>query len=106
MADNFTEESSQMVKHDNINEISKTSSLDLEIQDMMTVDLYSSGMVSITYSDKTVKVGITLPRSLVKQTDKTRGEVKRSTFILRATLKQGNVRTPQNLEADVSVKEF
>ncbi|MFY9797521.1 MAG: hypothetical protein WAK17_17760 [Candidatus Nitrosopolaris sp.] len=83
MADNYTEESSQVVKQDNINEISKTSSLDLEIQDMMTVDLYNSSMVSITYSDKTVKVGIALPRSLVKQTDKTCGDVKRSTFILR-----------------------
>jgi metal-responsive CopG/Arc/MetJ family transcriptional regulator len=65
-------------------------------------------MMGTTYNDKTMKVGITLPRSLVKQTDKTRGDVKRSTFILRAIenyLKQGNVRRPlresQNLEAPV-----
>ena len=59
MAYNNTGECSPMVKQDNINEISKTSSPDLEIQDMMTVDLYNSSMVSITYSDKAVKVGIT-----------------------------------------------
>jgi hypothetical protein len=34
-------------------------------------------MVGTTYNDKTVKVGITLPRSLIKQTDETRGNVKR-----------------------------
>jgi hypothetical protein len=34
--------------------------------------------------DKTEKVGITLPIALVKQTDKARGDIPRSTFIRRA----------------------
>ena len=34
--------------------------------------------------DKTEKVGITLPITLVKQTDKARGDIPRSTFIRRA----------------------
>ena len=54
-------------------------------------------MASTTYNDKTVKVGITLPRSLIKHADKTRGDVKRSTYSLRAIenyLKQGKVRPP------------
>jgi hypothetical protein len=41
-------------------------------------------MSSTTYNDKTKKVGITLPNSLIKQTDKLRGDVKRSTYIRRA----------------------
>jgi hypothetical protein len=36
-----------------------------------------------TLDDKTEKVGITLPIHLVKQTDKARGDIPRSTFILR-----------------------
>ena len=64
--------------------------------------IYNISMVSTTHN-KTVKLGITLPRSLIKQTDKTRGDVKRSRYICRAieyyvNVKQGNVRTPQNLE--------
>jgi metal-responsive CopG/Arc/MetJ family transcriptional regulator len=65
-------------------------------------------MASTTYNDKTEKVGITLPNSLIKETDKTRGDVKRGTYIRRAIenyLKQGNMRMPQNPEASVvSVK--
>ncbi len=34
--------------------------------------------------DKTEKVGITLPISLLEQTDKVRGDIPRSTFIRRA----------------------
>ena len=41
-------------------------------------------MRGITYNDKTEKVGITLPCSLIKQTDKLRGNVPRSTYIRRA----------------------
>ena len=41
-------------------------------------------MESTTHADKTEKVGITLPISLVKQTDKARGDIPRSTFIRRA----------------------
>ena len=67
-------------------------------------------MASTTYNDKTQKVGITLPNSLLKRTDKLRGDVKRSTYIRRAVeyyLKQSKVRPPQNLEAAVvSVKEL
>jgi metal-responsive CopG/Arc/MetJ family transcriptional regulator len=49
-------------------------------------------MRSTTYNDKTEKVGITLPCSLIKQTDRLRGDVPRSTYIRRAIenyLKQG-----------------
>ena len=66
-------------------------------------------MMGTTY-DKTVKVGITLPSSLIKQTDQTRGDVRRSRYIRRAIeyyLKRCNVRTPPNLEAAVvNFKEF
>jgi metal-responsive CopG/Arc/MetJ family transcriptional regulator len=41
-------------------------------------------MVGTTYGDKTMKVGITLPHSLINQTDKLRGDVPRSTYIRRA----------------------
>ncbi|MGB7955225.1 MAG: hypothetical protein WCF23_14700 [Candidatus Nitrosopolaris sp.] len=37
-----------------------------------------------TRDDKTEKVGITLPISLVKQTDKVRGDIPRSTYIRRS----------------------
>jgi len=68
-------------------------------------------MVRTTYNDKIVKLGITLPGSLIKQTDKTRGDVPRSRYIRRAIeyyLKQCNMRTPQNPEkgAVVNVREF
>lgn len=45
--------------------------------------------------NKSEKVGITLPISLVKQTDKMRGDIPRSTFIRKAVeyyLKQAKVR--------------
>jgi metal-responsive CopG/Arc/MetJ family transcriptional regulator len=41
-------------------------------------------MKRTTRDDKTEKVGITLPLSLVEQTDKARGDIPRSTFIRRA----------------------
>jgi hypothetical protein len=41
-------------------------------------------MRSTTYNDKTEKVGITLPSSLIKQMDKLRGDIPRSTYIRRA----------------------
>ena len=41
-------------------------------------------MSGTTRADKTEKVGITLPITLVKQTDKARGDIPRSTFIRRA----------------------
>jgi metal-responsive CopG/Arc/MetJ family transcriptional regulator len=66
-------------------------------------------MSSTTYNDKTKKVGITLPNSLIKQTDKLRGDIPRSTYIRRAVehyLKQGKVRRPlresRHLKAPVS----
>ena len=52
-------------------------------------------MRSTTYNDKTEKVAITLPNSLIKQTDKLRGDVPRSTYIRRAIenyLKQDKMR--------------
>jgi len=89
MAYNDIEESSLLVKQDNTNKILKASSPDLEVQD--TIDLYDIG----TTYDKTVKVGITLPGSLIKKTDKMRGDVPRSTYIRRTVeyyLKQGKIR--------------
>jgi metal-responsive CopG/Arc/MetJ family transcriptional regulator len=66
--------------------------------------------MSSTTIDKTKKVGITLPILLTKQTDKLRGDVKRSTYIRRAIenyLKQGNMRISQNPKtAVVSVKKL
>ena len=41
-------------------------------------------MVSTTRIDRTEKLGITLPISLLKQVDNKRGDVPRSTFIRRA----------------------
>ncbi len=41
-------------------------------------------MLGTSTNDKTEKVGITLPVSLVKRTDKARGDIPRSTFIRRA----------------------
>ena len=58
-------------------------------------------MVSTTHNDKTEKVGITLPNSLIKQTDEIRGDIPRSTYIRRAVeyyLKQSRVRASQNLQ--------
>jgi metal-responsive CopG/Arc/MetJ family transcriptional regulator len=52
-------------------------------------------MVSTTHNDKTEKVGITLPNSLIKQTDKIRGDIPRSTYIRKAIeyyFKQGKAR--------------
>ena len=52
-------------------------------------------MAGTTYNDKTQKVGITLPTSLLTQTDKLRGDVPRSTYIRRPVeyyLKQGKTR--------------
>jgi metal-responsive CopG/Arc/MetJ family transcriptional regulator len=52
-------------------------------------------MASTTHNDKTEKVGITLPNSLIKQTDKLRGEIPRSTYIHKAVeyyLKQAKTR--------------
>ena len=41
-------------------------------------------MVSTTKHDKTEKLGITLPISLLKQIENKRGDIPRSTFIRRA----------------------
>ena len=41
-------------------------------------------MVSTTDGDRTEKLGITLPISLLKQVDNKRGDIPRSTFIRRA----------------------
>jgi hypothetical protein len=46
--------------------------------------IYSTGMRGAAKIDKTEKVGITLPIALVKQVDKLRGDIPRSTFIRRA----------------------
>jgi hypothetical protein len=47
-----------------------------------TID--SMSMTGTTMTDKTTKVGLTLPIYLVTQTDKVRGDIPRSTFIRRA----------------------
>jgi hypothetical protein len=62
--------------------------------------VYSSGvrgtcMASTTFTDKTRKLGITLPVSLLKQTDKARGDVPRSTFIRRALEQYIRARAPK-----------
>jgi metal-responsive CopG/Arc/MetJ family transcriptional regulator len=41
-------------------------------------------MVSTTKEDRTEKLGITLPISLLKQIENKRGDIPRSTFIRRA----------------------
>jgi metal-responsive CopG/Arc/MetJ family transcriptional regulator len=41
-------------------------------------------MVSTTDADRTEKLGITLPVSLLKQIESKRGDIPRSTFIRRA----------------------
>ncbi|HZA06245.1 MAG TPA: hypothetical protein VE619_00960 [Nitrososphaeraceae archaeon] len=41
-------------------------------------------MVSTTKKDRTEKLGITLPISLLKKIDSKRGDIPRSTFIRRA----------------------
>ena len=54
-------------------------------------------MRGTTYNDKTKKVGITLPNSLIKQMDKLRGDIPRSTYIRRAVeyyLNHSKVRRP------------
>jgi metal-responsive CopG/Arc/MetJ family transcriptional regulator len=61
-------------------------------------------MSSTTYNDKTKKVGITLPNSLIKQTDKLRGDIPRSTYIRRAVeyyLKRRPLRESRHLKAHV-----
>jgi metal-responsive CopG/Arc/MetJ family transcriptional regulator len=42
------------------------------------------GMISTTEPDRTEKLGITLPTSLLKQVDNKRGDIPRSTYIRRA----------------------
>jgi metal-responsive CopG/Arc/MetJ family transcriptional regulator len=41
-------------------------------------------MLGTAHSDKTEKVGITLPISILKRTDRARGDIPRSMFIRRA----------------------
>ena len=61
-------------------------------------------MVSTTHIDKTEKVGITLPNSLIKQIDRLRGDIPRSTYIRRAVeyyLKQSKVPRPLRESRDL-----
>ena len=54
-------------------------------------------MRSTTYNDKTKKVCITLPNSLIKQVEKLRGDIPRSTYIRRVVeyyLRKSKVRRP------------
>ena len=46
--------------------------------------MYCISMVSTTESDRTEKLGITLPKTLLHTIDNKRGDVPRSTFIRRA----------------------
>jgi metal-responsive CopG/Arc/MetJ family transcriptional regulator len=46
--------------------------------------MYCISMVSTTKNDRTEKLGITLPKSLLHKIDNKRGGVPRSTFIRRA----------------------
>lgn len=44
----------------------------------------STGMKGTLAVDKTEKVGITLPKSILQRIDKVRGDIPRSTYIRRA----------------------
>ena len=46
--------------------------------------MYCISMVSTTKGDRTEKLGITLPKSLLHTIDNKRGDIPRSTFIRRA----------------------
>ena len=46
--------------------------------------MYYISMVSTTKNDRTEKLGITLPISLLRTIDNKRGDIPRSTFIRRA----------------------
>ena len=46
--------------------------------------MYCISVVSTTKIDRTEKLGITLPKSLLQKMDNKRGDVPRSTFIRRA----------------------
>ena len=57
--------------------------------------MYNIGMKGTIAVDKTEKVGITLPKSILQRIDKVRGDIPRSTYIRRAVevyLKQGKGR--------------
>jgi hypothetical protein len=57
--------------------------------------MYSTGMKGTIAVDRTEKVGITLPKSILQKIDKVRGDIPRSTYIRRAVevyLKQGKGR--------------
>ena len=57
--------------------------------------MYSTRMKGTIAVDKTEKVGITLPKSILHRIDKVRGDIPRSTYIRRAVeiyLKQGKGR--------------
>ena len=57
--------------------------------------MYNTGMKGTIAVDKTEKVGITLPKSILQRIDKVRGDIPRSTYIRRAVeiyLKQGKGR--------------
>jgi metal-responsive CopG/Arc/MetJ family transcriptional regulator len=46
--------------------------------------MYYISMVSTTKGDRTEKLGITLPKALLRTIDNKRGDVPRSTYIRRA----------------------
>ena len=48
------------------------------------LDIYGISMVSTTKSDRTEKLGITLPKSLLRAIDAKRGDIPRSTYNRRA----------------------
>jgi metal-responsive CopG/Arc/MetJ family transcriptional regulator len=57
--------------------------------------MYNTGMKGTIAVDRTEKVGITLPKSILQRIDKVRGDIPRSTYIRRAVevyLKQGKAR--------------
>ena len=62
---------------------------------MLSSAMYNTGMKGTIAVDKTEKVGITLPKSILHRIDKVRGDIPRSTYIRRAVeiyLKQGKGR--------------
>jgi metal-responsive CopG/Arc/MetJ family transcriptional regulator len=65
-------------------------------------------MVGTTDTDRTEKLGITLPISLLKQIENKRGDIPRSTFIRRAieNYLKGSIRSKSNTGDDGSCSIF
>ena len=60
-------------------------SFSIQIETLIESSIYTTGMVSnTTTTDRTRKIAITLPKSVLQKIDNERGDVPRSRYILRA----------------------